>query len=85
MFQINRLLLTGVLSLPLALGVAGLVSNRFQQRKPTSKARHRRDRTTTLRRTEGGGKPHIFLIKSTDETTRASTTNAGPAMRFKVV
>ncbi|SEF93519.1 hypothetical protein SAMN02982929_01059 [Saccharopolyspora kobensis] len=85
MFRINRLLLTGVLSLPFALGIAGLLSDRFQQRKPRAKARHRRDRTATLRRAEGGGKPHVFLIKSTDGTARGGTANADPAPRFRAV
>ncbi|MDA3629129.1 hypothetical protein [Saccharopolyspora oryzae] len=82
MFKINRILATGFLSLRFALGIAGPTSNRLQLRKPTSKARHRRDRTATPRRTESVGKPHIFMIKSTGGITRADTTSAD---RFKAM
>ncbi|MEV5543971.1 hypothetical protein AB0L13_44910 [Saccharopolyspora shandongensis] len=85
MFKINRMRTTGILSLPRALGVAGLASNRFWRRKPASKARHRRDRTATLWRTEGVGKPHIFLIKSTDGTANGNITSTGPAARFEAM
>ncbi|SDY32004.1 hypothetical protein SAMN05216215_102443 [Saccharopolyspora shandongensis] len=84
-FKFNRILAAGVPSLQFALRIAGLASNRFQLRKPTPKAKHRRNHTATLWRTEGVGKPHIFLIKSTDGTTRANTTNAGPVTRLKAV